>query len=192
MKILAVDIDWHEGAANSPVLNITVDKTPTLKYIKVPLTRFQTLYFGQQDGYVHYLLADEKDKKGFGGVIFNLTLVDGTGVTLKGPWSSRASVVNKMGLGPCVDVHINEKGRKLRFSGAVTLEFARAAILKLNSRKRGKQCPYLRGTAKHYMVDKKPWKHQYELTGTRMNDNELRYDIAVVLPGGALFKKGCK
>jgi len=42
---------------------------------------------------------------------------------LKGPWSSRAGVMNKAGYGPCMDVRYNSTG-----TGAITVEAAEDAV----------------------------------------------------------------
>jgi len=58
---------------------------------------------------------------------------DGTEVTLKGPWSSRAGCVNQRSFGPVVDVRITtdpsalERGYTFR-TGSLTLEAAKQAI----------------------------------------------------------------
>lgn len=58
---------------------------------------------------------------------------EGTEVTLKGPWSSRAGCVNQRSFGPVVDVRITtnpsalERGHKFR-TGTLTLEGAKQAI----------------------------------------------------------------
>lgn len=67
--------------------------------------RGSILYRGQhEDGRVSFFCQAD-DKSGFGGAEYPITLLDGTKVTLKGPWSSRAGVVNAIfhDRPPCVE-----------------------------------------------------------------------------------------
>jgi hypothetical protein len=105
MKILDASVEWYNDYANNPVMRVVVDKIPELKYNK-----YGNMYFGENEGYVDFLL-ETNDKTGFGGRTFNLKMEDGSEVAVKGPWSSRASVCNCMGLTPCNEVYIQEQGK---------------------------------------------------------------------------------
>jgi len=72
---------------------------------------------------------DGGQQDGFNGRHYEIETVDGEQVTLKGPWSSRAGIMNKAGYGPCLDclyrTHPEQLGGR---SGAITLEAAEEAI----------------------------------------------------------------
>jgi len=80
-------------------------------------------YAESDDGFVSYFAWSGGQQDGYGGRHFDITTVDGEEVTLKGPWSSRAGVMNKAGYGPVMDVRFNSTG-----SGAVTVNRAEEAI----------------------------------------------------------------
>jgi len=80
-------------------------------------------YAESDDGFVSYFAWSGGQQDGYSGRHFDITTVEGEEVTLKGPWSSRAGVMNKAGYGPCMDVVYNSTN-----SGAITVDRAEEAI----------------------------------------------------------------
>ena len=131
MKVLNARVRWMQGYANSPTLEILVDRFPTesdYRYEHKP----PAAYYAEAEGSVRFF-AYTGPGEGYGGREFEIRM-KGTGrrVTLVGPWSSRAGYMNSIGFGPCVDVSITEDPKAFArghtfYSGAVTLELAQAA-----------------------------------------------------------------
>jgi hypothetical protein len=113
-----------EGYANDPTLEILVDKMPDrsdLRYKKEGI-----LYYAELDGYVSFFCY-RGPGEGFGGRGFEITMEDGSQELLKGPFSSRAGVMNAAGFGPCVDVSITDNPESYErgytfYAGHVTLK----------------------------------------------------------------------
>lgn len=137
MKLLDAKVEWYPEFDNDPELQILVNFIPDSRQIihnVLEISPGLYLYYGQKYEYVSYLLADESNKRGFGGKEFVVKTGDGDKY-IPGPWSSRAGVVNKLTNVQCVDVHITNEpkafARGYTFStGAVTVEFAREAANK--------------------------------------------------------------
>jgi len=93
MKITKPEIDWMEGWANDPKLKFTVDKMPANdEYV---YTKKGNLYFALHEcGLASYFAHSPGNESGYGGREFTLQMADGTAKTIKGPWSSRCSVMN--------------------------------------------------------------------------------------------------
>lgn len=65
------------------------------------------LWWSEKDGLVVFFFwTGPGNEGGFGGEDFNITMVDGTLVTLRGPWSSRPGLMNKRGFPPSMGVRI--------------------------------------------------------------------------------------
>lgn len=123
MKLIKAKVNWGEGYANSPSLDILVDKMPDLNDLRH--RRKGNLYYAELDGYVDFFSYTSPDR-GFGGRTFNITMENGEKKALHGPWSSRASVMNSVGFGPCIDVGITESPQSYErgytfYSGHVTV-----------------------------------------------------------------------
>ena len=132
MEILDAQVDWKEGVANSPVLEVLVDEIPSLDEQIFESNESRTLWYSDTNGYVNFFSGHpERPGKGYSGRVYHLNTPDGE-VTLKGPYSSRAGVMNKKGFGPCVSVHLAtdpavlERGYTFR-SAAINLEKAQEA-----------------------------------------------------------------
>jgi hypothetical protein len=86
-------------------MQILVDSIPKrhrIRYIKKG-----PIYYGELEGYVHFIYY-ERPGEGFGGAEYKMHMQDGSVKVLKGPWSSSASTVNGLGLGPCADVSMTD------------------------------------------------------------------------------------
>jgi len=122
-----------EGWANSPTLEILVNKLPD-----VSLLRYECrngLYYAELDGYVSFIFKKDPSiaDNGFGGSGHSLTLTDNTTVSFKGGWSSRAGVANELGFTECMDVSLTDdevswKRGYTFLAGNVTYEFAAKAV----------------------------------------------------------------
>jgi len=93
MKITNVEIDWMEAWANDPRLKFTATDVPD--FSEYVYTKKGNLYFAQHEcGLASFFSHDPNNETGFGGRGFELNMADGTTETIKGPWSSRCSVLN--------------------------------------------------------------------------------------------------
>jgi hypothetical protein len=107
LDIRDAKVNWNDDWANDPQLVVLVDRIPKreeLVYEVVHVSPHTCLYFSIHEGYVSYLYEDDRNRRGYGGDTFWLN-VKGVGrIGVKGPWSSRASVVYKLTGIPVVDV----------------------------------------------------------------------------------------
>lgn len=104
MKLVSHKVNMYEGYANDAKYEIWVEDMPELSDLRYEQRGH--LYFAEKDGLVSFY-AYSGPGDGYGGRAFPITLVDGTEVVLKGPWSSRPAVMMKAGFPECVDVVIN-------------------------------------------------------------------------------------
>lgn len=134
MKVLDAKVEWNEDIGNRPKLEVLVDDYPNSKSMVYESAENEQLWYAEQNGYVNFFSGSpDESGRGYSGRSFILKTVDGREVTLDGPFSSRAGVMNKKGFGPCVDVRITndpnvlDKGYTFS-SGAITLTKAKEAI----------------------------------------------------------------
>lgn len=132
MKVIDATVDWAEGLSNDPTLQVLVDEIPPLDAMR--FERHDGLWYAEHEGYVrYYSWAGPENEGGFSGRHYTVTTIDGAEVTLKGPWSSRAGVMNNAGFGPCVGVRITTDPEVLNNghtfqSGAISLLTAKQAV----------------------------------------------------------------
>lgn len=134
MNLIDAAVDFRPNVANDPVLELLVDEIPDRSEMRFKHDEERGVWYGEKDGYVRfYLWSGPENEGGFSGSHYDILTVDGEEVTLKGPYSSRAGVMNKAGFGPCVGVRITtdpavlENGRTFH-SGVVTLATAKKAV----------------------------------------------------------------
>lgn len=72
--------------------------------------------------------SDSENHNGFGGATYNLPMRDGSIVTLKGPWASRCSVMNRAGFTPSKEVNIESV---YNMASAMTIERINELILEM-------------------------------------------------------------
>lgn len=133
MKALDCKVRWMEGWENDPELEILVDRLPELSELRYECK--EGLYYAELDGYVDFIYKQNPSvpDEGFGGRGRSLTMTDGTVVSFRGGWSSRAGVSNMLGFKECMDVTITDnpegwdRGHHL-YAGSVTHEFAKKAV----------------------------------------------------------------
>lgn len=132
MKILDAQVDWREDVGNDPRLEVLVDEIPSRDELR--FEHEDGIWCGIKDGYAsYYAYSGNGNDGGYSGRCYNITMRDGTEVTLKGPWSSRAGCANQRSFGQVVDVQITtnpavmERGYTFR-SESLTLEAAKQAI----------------------------------------------------------------
>lgn len=149
MEVLDARVDWMSEWDSNPSLKVLVDEVPYIDQIihdVLELGTGRVFYYGEDDGYVHYLTHDVSDQRGYGGRGFPLWVKGKSEqVVVKGPWSSRAAVANGLGFGPCVDVSITDDpeafDRGYTFcAGAITLEKATEAC---NMASKGERVPII-------------------------------------------------
>ena len=88
-------------------LQILVPRIPELG--EFSFEQRHDIWYAEKDGIaMHFCWHGPENAHGFGGRHFNIHTAAGEEVILKGPWSTRAGVVNAEGLGPCVDVSLTD------------------------------------------------------------------------------------
>jgi hypothetical protein len=133
MKILNVKVNWAIGWNSRPHMEVLVDKIPDRDSLVYEYR--DTMFFAEKDGYVHFLChnGDDKNHGGYGDSSFFVRMRGGVRKELKGPWSGRSGVTNRLGFVPCLEVSITEnpevfeKGHTYE-GGAITEELAREAV----------------------------------------------------------------
>ncbi|MFP8954429.1 hypothetical protein ACLI4Z_15890 [Natrialbaceae archaeon A-arb3/5] len=134
MQILGCQVDWREDVANPPKLEVLVDEIPDLSEMFFEHDEEHGLWYAEREGIARFFAWNGPENEGgFAGRNYTITTVDGKEVTLRGPWSSRASAMNKVGFGPCVPVRITTEPEVLErgftfTSRALTLEAAKRAV----------------------------------------------------------------
>jgi hypothetical protein len=139
MKIIDVGVEWFGNLLNEPRLKLLVDTLPKPEdfiYEKIPLGNM-LLYIAEKDGYVSFFVWSGKGNDGgFGGYEWAIKVRDEQGIheeVVRGPWSSRSGVVNRVWEKQCVEVLItNNPGdwRRERhyYAGYITVEKAKEAM----------------------------------------------------------------
>lgn len=104
--VKGIEIQWMLAYANSPDIILLGDKEEELSWLRTDLydelpilgnSSKHIYYANHPSGFVHYFTHSGRegvDEGGFGGATFTTTLRSGQTKHLRGPWSSRASVVN--------------------------------------------------------------------------------------------------
>ena len=130
MDVLKAKVNWMDGYASDPILEILVDRVPSTE-----ACRFEQrgpLWFAELDGFVEFFAwHGPGNEGGFCGTEIEITMTDGRQVTLKGPWSSNSRAMEEAGFPPSVCVTIRdprnwERGGGL--AGHITLEKAREVL----------------------------------------------------------------
>lgn len=90
-QIIDVRPEWHEQYDNPASFNVLLDKLPPMsdyRYVETGGQYFATI------GDTVSMYAYTRPGGGYGGRVFRVTMQDGSGRDLKGPWSSSASACN--------------------------------------------------------------------------------------------------
>lgn len=133
MKILNARVDWMEGFANDPRLEVLVDELP--EWGDMRFRERSGLYYAELEGFVNFMYygGNGENTGGYGGRHFDLKMTNGMTETLRGPWSSRAGCVNRAGFPHCIEVSITDEPdvweRGYTFmAGALTVEKAHECL----------------------------------------------------------------
>jgi len=120
---MKASVNWMEGWANPPKLEIHLDRYPESGQFVYEET--QGCYFAvdQETGVVRYFYY-ERPGRGYGGRTFDLKMKDGSTRSLIGPWSSRCQCMNEVGFPHSVEcVIITEDG--CNYAGALLIDVAK-------------------------------------------------------------------
>jgi hypothetical protein len=114
--------------ASDTRLEVLVPRIPDLDEFRFE-QRHGTWYAEKNGVATHYYWRGPENGHGFGGQHIDIRTTADEKVTLKGPWSTRAGVVNAEGFGPCVDVSLTDNpevfARGYTFTaGSITLDLA--------------------------------------------------------------------
>lgn len=107
--------------------------TPVVTLQDVP-SEYELLYehkngiwYAEKEGLVSYMYwRGPGNEGGFGGSVYTIKTKDGRKVKLKGPWSSRAGVVNALGFGPVIDIIAEVNGS--RYASAMLVSVLQSYI----------------------------------------------------------------
>lgn len=92
VQILDADVEWYHGYANTPGIKLLLSRT-----FDFDVARYEErdcLYLAQ-DGVLVDFYFYSRPGDGYGGRHFELTMIDGSKRTLKGPWSSNSQAVGE-------------------------------------------------------------------------------------------------
>lgn len=138
MEILGMKVDWALDWANNQKLKVLVDRVPDLSEM-VFCRPAPGLFYAEKDGYVRFFSHSEdleKNDYGYGGNCFPIILDTGEVIELRGPWSSRSGVFNRLpNVLPCVEVTVTtnpktfDRGRG-GIAGALTVRKINEALPK--------------------------------------------------------------
>jgi len=131
VKILKSRVNWMHYFDSDPIFEVLVDKLPALS--DMIFTEKNNTYYAEKDGFVSFYYY-KGPGRGFGGHTFNIKLQEDNQIVqkcLKGPWSSRAGHINKIGFksalgfscGDCIDLTNDVKvfQNRYTFHGGVAL-----------------------------------------------------------------------
>lgn len=91
--LLSAVVQYHDYNQGQTSINVTLDKPPVWRYESRQVAD-GTAYLARDGDVAHFLFHSPKNESGFGGRTFVLDMVDGTKVSIKGPWSSNCSGIN--------------------------------------------------------------------------------------------------
>ena len=144
MDVRGIRIDWMLGWMNRPQIYLWVDSYPkNITLFPERRSPIQVLWYGEDNHKVSFYAdttlpdsLESKQEDGFGGRHIKIWTEDVVH-TLKGPWSSRSSVMNRyhphaIDL-PCIEVALTEDEKVFEkghtyFGSAVTVDFANQAL----------------------------------------------------------------
>lgn len=169
MKILSATVDWHEDYDNPPSLKVEVDSLPSHGADSLLRYRRSGRYYwaSTEDGYVTFLYDDPYNHAGYGGSTFTLAMVDGSTVTLVGPWSGNEVGAAAAGAPASKHViaHVAGQSQYCLMGANITVPIWRAAIAQF--------CP---DAEVHEVVSSTPWSPEMS--------SEQNRAIGVGLSGG--------
>ena len=133
MKVIKARINWNDGYANAPELQILVDRIPELS--EFVFNKKGPLYFAELDGAVKFFYYD-RPGDGYGGCNFTVKLDTGEEVILKGPWSSNSVAMNSAGFTDSIPVSMTDKPEAFEkgytfYASHITVDLAKEACKKI-------------------------------------------------------------
>lgn len=91
------------------------------KFRPYPIDTNKCLFVSDEDPFnIIFFLHDKKDEDGYGGRVFEFETVDGVRMEVKGPWSSRPSIIRDVA-GIDLEEYLDDEDdiRKFRWVGLV-------------------------------------------------------------------------
>lgn len=187
MNILKGRVNWKDGWDNNPRLELLVDEIPSKDSLRYE--ERNDLYYAEHNGYVSFYFYTQPGN-GFGGTIFDIVMKNGTERSLKGPWSSRAGVANRLGFGPCLDVSLTDKLEAFErgytfYAGHCSLELIKKAMNRIE-------------IGSGYGFEKPHWSVHKEFVfpeGSKLafykyeSDEDIVYEPVVLFPDGDIWIK---
>lgn len=151
MIILDMAVDWNHGYGNSPDLVLQVDRIYSPEEFRYE--NKAGLWYGIRDDQVSFFAwKGPENEGGYYGREYVITTTNGKKVTLKGPWSSRSSVLNYHFTQQCIEVKLttnplyHERGRVRCeggfYFGAITIERANMCLCRLGAHLKKNCLPY--------------------------------------------------
>lgn len=124
--IVSAQVDWMSHVGNAPHIKLVLAEKP---YGSLADLRFEaresedgTFYLAKKGEFAKFFFASKRDQSGYGGSIFEITLLDETKKTLIGPWSSNTASINYLyGTQYCESVYKYPEGLGLWYPCAVDI-----------------------------------------------------------------------
>lgn len=99
-----------EHCSNAPTLFLLVDRVPGTDDFRYEI-KDDKYYWAELEGFVNFGYYDFKrggDQGGYSGMWWNITTKDGERKQVRGPWSSRSSVMNLLGFQHSMEVAVTD------------------------------------------------------------------------------------
>jgi len=129
-EIRDIRVSWNLGVHNDPELQILLTRIAESEEFRY--RERSGCYFAHVGCEVRfkYHSGEPEQQEGYAGRHFDLKMMNGTRKVLKGPWSSRAGVMNARFNPKCMDAHITADGQVWKdgytfYAGSVTLASVR-------------------------------------------------------------------
>ena len=97
LKVVGVQYMDNEYG-NRPIFVVKMSRVASTNefiYARHEVDPNSILYLGTLGDQVNFFCHNRLNERGYGGRVYNLRLLDGSTVDIKGPWSSRSGVMNK-------------------------------------------------------------------------------------------------
>jgi len=104
--IIGIRVEEKPHDTFGPVIHIETHNNVLPNITDFTFIRQGPIYYAERQGWCMFF-SYSKPGNGYGGSHIPIKMADGTDKTLIGPWSSRAGVINKLGLGPCAQVLVD-------------------------------------------------------------------------------------
>jgi hypothetical protein len=116
-RIIEVKPDWIERYSNRPRWGVSFDSVPKMEALRYKVK--EDHYLATLDDYADFFAwTPGSNNGGYGGRSWPVTLLTGEEVTVRGPWSSRSGLINKIfDSTPVVEAHYKSTSCAITIAG---------------------------------------------------------------------------